>query len=79
MPPTPADLSGSIRQSGTMLLAVALAGCVALGLADAYQAVTGKRLSKRPSTRTDEQMRRQSAIAAVVLISLAALALIVGV
>jgi hypothetical protein len=38
---------------------------------DAYQAITGRRLSKRPSRRTDEQMRRQSAIAAVVLTFLA--------
>ena len=40
-----------------------------LGLAglDGYQAITGKRVNKRPSRRTDAQMRRQSAIAAVVL------------
>lgn len=34
---------------------------------NAYQAVTGKRISKLPSRRTDEEMRNQSAIAAVVL------------
>ena len=38
---------------------------------DGYQAMTGRRLSKRPSRRSDEQMRKQSAIAAVVLTVLA--------
>jgi hypothetical protein len=38
---------------------------------DAYQAITGRRLSKRPSRRSDEQMRKQSAIAAVMLTVLA--------
>jgi dolichol kinase len=38
---------------------------------DGYQAITGRRLSKRPSRRSDEQMRKQSAIAAVVLTVLA--------
>ena len=40
---------------------------LALGALDGYQAVTGNRVSRRPSRRTDEQMRRQSAIAAAVL------------
>ena len=31
-----------------------------------YQAVTGRRVSRRPSRRTDREMRVQSAIAAVV-------------
>ena len=38
---------------------------------DGYQAITGRRVSKRPSRRSDQQMRRQSAIAAVVLTVLA--------
>jgi hypothetical protein len=33
-----------------------------------YQAVTGKRVSKKPSRRSDAVMRRQSAIAAAVMI-----------
>ena len=56
-------------------LIVALAALV-LGGMNAYQAVTGRRLSRRPSTRSDQQMRRQSAIAAVVLIGLATVVLI---
>ena len=48
-----------------------LLAALALGLMNAYQAVTGRRLSKRPSVRSDRQMRRQSAIGAVVLIGLA--------
>jgi hypothetical protein len=52
------------------VLIIALVGCIALAGADAYQAVTGRRLSKRPSRRTDEVMRRQSAIAAAVLAGL---------
>jgi hypothetical protein len=40
---------------------------VVVAVLDAYQAVTGRRLSKRASRRTDRQMRVQSAIAAVVL------------
>jgi hypothetical protein len=55
---------------------VVLAGALALGLMNAYQAVTGRRLSKRPSVRSDRQMRRQSAIAAVVLIGLALASLV---
>jgi hypothetical protein len=48
-------------------LVLLLLATAALAMADGYQAVTGKRLSKRPSRRTDDQMRRQSAIAAIVL------------
>ena len=40
---------------------------LALAAVNGYQAVTGKRVTSKPSRRTDEQMRRQSAIAAVVL------------
>ena len=43
---------------------------VVVGAADAYQAITGNRLSKRPSVRTERRMRVESAIAAVVLIAL---------
>ena len=56
-------------------LIVALAALM-LGGMNAYQAVTGRRLSRRPSTRSDQQMRRQSAIAAVVLIGMATVVLI---
>jgi hypothetical protein len=45
-----------------ILLAV---GIVIVAL-DGYQAVTGRRVSRRPSRRTDREMRVQSAIAAVV-------------
>ena len=44
-----------------------VAVCLFVAGVNAYQAITGKRVSKRPSRRTDQQMRRQSAIAAVVL------------
>ena len=44
---------------------------LAIAALDGYQAITGRRLSKRPSRRSDEQMRKQSAIAAVVLTLLA--------
>lgn len=46
---------------------VVLAACRALAGLDAYQAITGRRVSKRPSQRSDQQMRRQSAMAAIVL------------
>ena len=54
---------------------VLIAACLALAVLNAYQAITGRRVSKRPSQRTDEQMRRQSAIAAMVLGILGLLAL----
>jgi len=44
-----------------------------LGVMNLYQAVTGNRLSKKPSTRSDSAMRRQSAIAGTVLIGCTAL------
>jgi hypothetical protein len=52
-----------------MSVVVAVFSGLALALAalDAYQAITGTRVSKQPSWRSDEQMRRQSAIAAGVL------------
>lgn len=59
-----------------LLLALVLVLAVVLAIADGYQAVTGKRLSKRPSRRTDEEMRRQSAIAATVLGALSLLLLV---
>jgi hypothetical protein len=40
-----------------------------------YQAVTGRRLSKAPSRRTDDQMRRQSAVAAAALLGMSSLVL----
>lgn len=50
-----------------------------LGGMNIYQAVTGKRLSKRPSTRSDAVMRRQSAIAGTaLLVSCALLAATMG-
>lgn len=49
-----------------ILTVVSAVGLVVAAL-DGYQAVTGRRLSKRPSRRTDRQMRVQSAIAAIVL------------
>ncbi|WP_163571255.1 hypothetical protein [Fodinicola feengrottensis] len=42
-------------------------GCVFLAGLNAYQAITGRRLSKAPSGRDQQTMRRQSSIAAVVL------------
>jgi hypothetical protein len=50
-----------------------------LGGMNLYQAVTGKRLSKKPSVRTDAVMRRQSAIAATVLLVLCALLILEGI
>ncbi len=47
-----------------------------VGGADAYQAVTGHRLSKRPSVRSNRRMRVESAIAAVVLIALSVTVLV---
>jgi len=57
---------------------VVVAGlCLFLGAVDGYQAVTGRRVTKRRSRRTDAQMRRQSAIAAIVLLAGAVVALTV--
>ena len=61
----------------SLLKVMVLLGALVLGLMNAYQAVTGRRLSKRPSVRADGQMRRQSAIAAAVLIGLALVPLLV--
>ena len=62
--------SSSARSSGCynvgVLLLISIA-VLAVGGIDGYQAVTGRRVSKSPSRRTDEEMRKQSAIAAVVL------------
>jgi threonine/homoserine/homoserine lactone efflux protein len=44
-----------------ILLIVAIVICVLNG----YQAVTGRRVSRRPNRRSDHQVRVQSAIAAV--------------
>jgi hypothetical protein len=54
---------------------VLIGACLLLAALNAYQAMTGRRVSKRPSQRTDRQMRRQSAIAAVALGVLGILAL----
>jgi hypothetical protein len=50
-----------------LVLMVVIAVCLVVAALNAYQAVTGLRVSKRPSRRTDRQMRVQSAIAAIVL------------
>ena len=60
-----------------VLTALAVVVCFALASADAYQAITGRRLSKKPSSRSDELMRRQSAIAAVALYACAVIGVIV--
>ncbi len=44
-----------------------LAPVFLLACLNAYQALTGNRISKQPSRRSDEEMRVQSAIAAVAL------------
>jgi hypothetical protein len=44
-----------------ILVVIAIVICVLNG----YQAVTGQRVSRRPSRRSDQQMRVQSAIVAV--------------
>jgi hypothetical protein len=62
------DLSPPVVALG---IAVLMSGSVA-GM-NAYQAITGRRLSKAPSKRDDATMRRQSAIAAVLLGTLAVL------
>jgi hypothetical protein len=49
------------------MLFITLGLCGVFVALNAYQAATGKRVSKRPSRRTDAEMRRQSALAAIVL------------
>jgi hypothetical protein len=51
----------------TVILKVAIALGLMVAALDGYQAITGRRVSKRPSRRTDHQMRVQSAVAAIVL------------
>jgi hypothetical protein len=55
------------------MLSIVALGTLVLGGMNLYQAVTGKRLSKKPSTRSDAVMRRQSAIAAPVMFACTAL------
>jgi hypothetical protein len=50
-----------------LLLLFAAMPVLVVALLDLYPAVTGRRVSKKPSRRTDAEMRRQSAIAGVVL------------
>ncbi|WP_412735981.1 hypothetical protein [Krasilnikovia sp. MM14-A1259] len=50
-----------------LVLRIASALCLVLAGLNGYQAITGRRLSKAPSRRDDRTMRRQSAVAAVVL------------
>lgn len=50
-----------------VLILLAMATAI-LGSLNAYQAITGRRVSRKPSVRTDEQVRRQSAGASVVLL-----------
>ena len=56
---------------------VGLLVAAALAAVNGYQAITGRRLSKRPSSRPIEQMRRQSTIAAVAITALIGLDLAV--
>lgn len=58
-----------------LLLIVGAVPALVLALLDGYQAVTGRRLSKKPSVRTDRRMRQESAVAALVLLVLVALML----
>jgi hypothetical protein len=51
--------------------AVLVVFMLAIASLDAYQAITGRRLSKRPSRRSDQELRKQSAITAIVLTLLA--------
>jgi hypothetical protein len=67
-----------VNAFGALFLFLALLAGL-LGSANAYQALTGQRLSKRASVRSDELMRRQSAIAAAVLVPLALLVMALGV
>ncbi|MEV4641170.1 hypothetical protein AB0J80_27890 [Actinoplanes sp. NPDC049548] len=50
-----------------LLLRIVSVPCLVLAGLNAYQAITRRRLSKAPSRRDDRTMRRQSAVAAVVL------------
>lgn len=50
-----------------LLLRIVSAPCLVLAGLNAFQAITGRRLSKAPSRRDDHTMRRQSAVAAGVL------------
>lgn len=52
-----------------LVSSVALA-CLVLGGMNLYQAITGRRLSTRPSTRSDAVVRRQSTVAGTVLVAL---------
>jgi hypothetical protein len=56
------------------LLIVLATPTIVLGAMNLYQALTGRRLSKRPSVRSDAEVRRQSAIAAALLLLLGGLA-----
>lgn len=67
---------GPVCKDGLVIAVAAL--CFLVGGLDACQALTGRRVSKRPSRRSDEKMRRQSAIAAVVLGALGLIGLVVG-
>jgi hypothetical protein len=58
-------------------LGFASTACILMAVLNAYQAVTGRRLNKAPSRRDDATMRRQSAVAAVLLGVAAALGLAV--
>jgi len=42
-----------------------LAACVVFSALHGYRAIAGNRLSKKPSRRSDEEVRLQSALAAV--------------
>jgi hypothetical protein len=60
------------------LLAILGLPALVIGTLDAYQALTGNRVSKRPSRRSDAEMRRQSAIAAAVLLPVGLLSVVAG-
>ena len=62
----------------SVVLIVVAVAALALGSVNGVQAITGRRLSSRPSVRSDAQMRRESAIAATVLIVVAVIALLVA-
>ena len=49
------------------LLLIVMSGAFVIASANAYQAITGNRLSRKPSRRSESKMRRQSTIAAVTL------------
>jgi hypothetical protein len=54
-----------------LLLLSGVVLAVVVASLDLFQAVTGRRVSTKPSKRTDSEMRRQSAIAAAVLFACA--------